>query len=420
MTPDNGIKFVCVDKNLTLDYIRLAKKRLLIAKPGYYSEEIAAVKEILENSDCRCNLFIEEGDGPVRLGLGDVGALKEIDNLLDSIGFAVADSIRLSVILVDDMALFYVPAALKWEEEKDADKLTFPNGIMMTGCWVDSIYDIYLSRMPAPDILDNIIPFKNCTVPPMDTEGGRKKNEEAIKKLDEDKPVDPMNLQKFRFYKNNYKIVRINCTGTSISRKTISLERFNKLFGGKYNRLRSSWNAIDVKDAVRLTKLADPKKEIEAIKKRYGVISAGRFGGLIKKEKKNKLEKLLQLLENSVRSQNRRCKGFKSFLKELKIVLEVSEKELVNYLERQITNDEDALRNFRKHNVLGMEYFVWYKLKFPTVSDIIDSFSIKMDIYDISDELLQHNEDFQQILLDNPQIQDELRTYGEGYKVKDK
>ena len=112
-------------------------------------------------------------------------------------------------------------------------------------------------------------------------------------KREQEKPIDPTSLKKFRFYKNNYKIVKINCVGTSISRKSISLERFNKFFGGKYERLRSSWNAISEKDATALTKLADPRKEIEVIRKRCGVIPAGRFGGFSADRVRSEGDKLI-------------------------------------------------------------------------------------------------------------------------------
>ncbi len=82
------------------------------------------------------------------------------------------------------------------------------------------------------------------------------------------------------------------------------------------------------------------------------------------------------------------------------------------YLKNQVKSGKTTMENAQKEFI---EKFIDNELKFPDVDEIIDKINIKIDYYDISDELLYNNEDFEKII---EELDIECRECEEGYTVK--
>ncbi len=348
MHSQETISLVKVDQSLINNFIRKAQHRLLLAKPSLFMEEVEAIKAVLQQKTCTCQVFLEEGDHAVRLGFGKLEALKEFLDITDRIKLVIADSIRLSMVLVDDKALFFTPPALAWEEGISSDKLIHPNGVWLSGDWVDQIFAIYAENR-RPDVLrslpNNVIPFPLCIMPSSDGQQSIEKVKEAIKNLEENNPVDPIKLRKIQFYRNHFKLVRIEVEGANLRTKSVSLRIFNKFLEGREERLKSSWQIFtpdEVKDFSSLTEIYD---RIDMSKSEHNVISVGRFGNLINLSEKLAFEAKIRLIESSIKGQSESNSNEKSSLKtKLEKALHESKENLLKYLLIEFNSDKPAVK----------------------------------------------------------------------------
>jgi len=101
------------------------------------------------------------------------------------------------------------------------------------------------------------------------------------------------------------------------------------------------------------------------------------------------------------------------------------DKEFINTIcskDRQISmklsshkmNEEEVRKEF-------IERFTINNLKFPSEQDIFERIDVRIDFYDISDELIYENSDFQELLekykkSDKNEHGIEIREYKEGFK----
>ncbi|MBU1106383.1 MAG: hypothetical protein KKB51_06935 [Candidatus Riflebacteria bacterium] len=432
------ISLVKVDQKLINDFIRKAQRRLLLAKPSLFMEEVEAIKAVLQRQTCNCQVFLEEGDHAVRLGFGNLEALKAFLTITDRIKLVMADSIRLSMVLVDDKALFFTPPALAWEEGISSDKLIHPNGVWLSGEWVDQIFAIYAENRKPDDVIrslpHNVIPFPVGIMPQGNGPQNIEKVKKAIKDLEENNPVDPMRLRQIQFYRNHFKLVRIEIEGANLRTKSVSLRIFNKFFDGREERLKSSWQIFTPDEVKDFSSLTEIYNRLAKAKSDHNVISAGRFGNLIDLSKKEAFEAEIRKIESSIKGQAETSSDKEPCLKtKLHNALSNSKEELLEYLLIRFKSNERAVKKLYESEPLlkkiaanvandsekalaeRLSAFIDEKLKFPSYETIVSSFNINLDYYDVSDELLNENEDFKAFLKKDDDLEKKLRSYEEGF-----
>lgn len=437
MDNSEEVSLVKVDSNLIIGFIGRAKDRVLIAKPSLFTDEVEALKYALEYNNCSCHVFLEDGDNAVRLGFGETEALQAILKLSERVNMATADSIRLSLILVDDRALFFSPTALAWEKDRLNSQLTYPNGVLIAGDWVNKIYEIYVHNKPTSsaqiELPGNVIPFPVVFPASLDKKNCVEKLESAIQKLENNKPVDPTRLREIQFYRNQFKLVRIEVVGANVKTKSVSLRSFNKFFPERDERLKSSWQVFTVDEVKRLSSLTEIYNQLDEVKLSYGVMPVGRFGHLIEVSAKAEFEAEVKEIANKLKNPSSNKSIEESLLAmRLEANLAKSKTELLKYLMSLLIPDKNATYLFEKENseifqVMGyvqtqpanrletaVKVFIDRKLRFPTSDAILAAVDIKLDYYDVSDELLNENVDFKKIMADR-EISKGIRDYSSGF-----
>ncbi|MDD5008581.1 MAG: hypothetical protein PHU49_09880 [Syntrophorhabdaceae bacterium] len=133
---DSEVQLVEVTKENFLEFLKKARERILIAKPGYYKEEVITLIELATKKRVKCTVYVDPDESAVRYGFGEIDALKTAKNEIAALNLQTIQGIRLSVVIVDDRALIFTPAALSWEEPR---KLSYPNGLEGGKTLVDQI-----------------------------------------------------------------------------------------------------------------------------------------------------------------------------------------------------------------------------------------------------------------------------------------
>lgn len=422
------VNFVKLTQKSIMDFIQKSQERIIIAKPGYFEDEIDEIINQIRTKAVKVSLYIEEGDQAVRLGFGDEKALNKIKDNVDLLDVQTANHIRLSIIIVDNQMLVFVPSALSWENEpKD---ITFPNGLSGGSVLVNKMLDqLDLSEKQLLDnnVLDtNIISFEIFKSKKEKKEIVQKKISKSIKALEDNPYVDPTRLKKTRFYRNNYKLIHVTVKG-KINNKKIDLSPFNRLIKSSDERLKSSWKLFTSIELEDIGKYKEYLIKIEQVKKKY-TLDAKKFGLLIdvknikhfddelKKEKDNFLKDISQ--KDSQTS-------------DLSTIIDESKEALIDYMinvdkgkvilnsNRFIKSMSEYKNDEKKAEKQAMIMFIMDKLKFPLTEDIIDNIDIDMYTVDVSDELIHENEEFKK-LLEVYKTPDEnglnIRSYSDGYE----
>lgn len=77
-----AVQFVKVSRESVLSFIDGAQKRVVIAKAGYFVDEIEKLLE-LTKSGVRCDLYADTAENSVRYGFGEQKALERINDNLE-------------------------------------------------------------------------------------------------------------------------------------------------------------------------------------------------------------------------------------------------------------------------------------------------------------------------------------------------
>ena len=358
-----------------------------------------------------------------------------------------AEHIRLSVIIVDDSALVYSPVALAWENEPD--KFDFPNGILcgseivegfiaQIGVADDNQTSGQQSEMFPDESINNVIPFPGCSIPKKGKDNVRKNLEKTIDRLEKNPPVDPAKLRKVTVYRNNLKIVKIEVHGGDIKNKSLNLNPFNKLFPGIDSHLKSSWKVFSPEDLADMQQFKTFRKEVDEIVEKH-TLDVKRFGKLISVNAKNEFNKEMDLkkktfiqmlkemtpkkLNEAEKSSDREinendANTDSTITNEISIgeLLLSSRDSLRNYLLKFIneTDDADIIllnidRSVKKLVNSGaiekdkaiktiVDTIIDEDIKFPEAESFISAVDIKIDYYDVSDELLNESDDFKKCI----------------------
>jgi hypothetical protein len=340
----------------------------------------------------------------------------------------------MSVVIVDDKALIYVPVALAWENE--SSEPDYPNGMIGGQKFADTVYNEFILQKENPPITEAEKIFQEAVIKHIEEVATRAQLEQSIEKLSKNPPVDPSKLKEFTFYRNNFKILKTEIRGVKIENKSISLRPFTRLLPKIDKRLKNSWQVFTRQEVENLQAhkifLSDMKKVwADQIQKR-NIFDVQRHGHLIRTSKKAEFEKNLndqkELFVKSLKSEKTPNNG------SLSTILMNSKQELINYIFTIIKENEESWPSLFKFNKklyrdftkkeselekdeilrIAVESFVQEELHFPEIDDIIQAVDIKFDYYDVSDELLL-DEEFSKTLKDQG-VQDEIRDYGAGYK----
>lgn len=446
-------EFVKVTNNRITEFIHQAKHRILFVKPAFYKceiENIISVKE--KNNIPLCELYLENGDEAIRFGFGERDALELISEKQDLLTVQLVDRIRLSILIVDNNCLIFSPSIAQLDKEDNPSD--FPNGFYGDKNVVEMIitkFPTYTLNTPINHGIDEIEAINNPFEEIEEIMGSHHKGitqelEKTINQLDENPPINPSKLHKINIYRNNYKILKRQLIGIKVKNKKINLKSFYKMLSTNNERLLSSWNIFTNDDIRSFQDMTFFENELQLIDNDF-LLDIGRFGLLIETSNKEEYQKRVNttkqefidflngdMKEGKNRFLEYRTKG-NSKAKSLNQVLEDSRSHLIKYLltlanaeesfELKIFDEDRSLkREYENENINIDDVFITFisnfvdnKLKFPNKEELIEKIDIKNDIYDISDELLNNNEDFDFYIkkydLDN------LRRYNEGYEQKE-
>lgn len=457
MNNSKVMSFVKVTTEDILEFIDLAKDRIIFIKPAFMKNEVETLLKVVNHNGLLCNLFMESGDKAIRYGFGETAALKLLNENIGKLNIQIADRIRIGVLVVDDKALVYMPNISFIEEE--SVELKFPNGFLFNETFTKEIVNEFTLKEDNSEIIkriengivkrvDNVLILPGGFTTRYNHSDVKNDLENSLEKLDSNPAVDPANLTKISFYRNNYKIFKMQINGVRIENKRINLKPFYSMLPEVNEKLKSSWNIFSLDDIESLQDTKIFERELNKILDEYKnyIFNAGRFGFIIDVKKKETFKAAVTKLtedfkeylagnsdsevQNRFAINNDNKNDHIIVKKDLKTVLDESREQLEEHLLKLCPDSDEFLnrvfgeyrhlkRNYELDgdtDIIFKEYidlFVMNKLRFIDVEDIISKIDVKIDYYDISDEMIFNNEDFK-ILIDKYKL--DLRQTSEGYQ----
>lgn len=428
-----AVQFVKVSKENVLSFLGEAQKRIVIAKPGFFVDEIEKLLSLVDKG-VRCDLYVDTDETSIRYGFGEQAALERINENFTLLHVRSANYIRMAILIVDDTVMVYSPVALSWEELPE--QIDFPNGFIGGKDLARSL----LRQIEGEAIEINIegmnIALETCPVIQKTPKAIKQEIEKTISVLKENPPIDPTELRKTTFYRHKYKLLKMTIHGVRIKNKSISLRPFNSMHPKTNQRLKSSWNVLTRKDVDSLFAINEFLLQAGAVTAK-NTFDAKRYGTLIKLKNIRPLENCIaflvyelvdQLMKEGPEADKAQSQA--SVNKSLFDLLKESRTALINYLflqaidekscwEQLFKYDQTLYRQMRDKEVSekeavkqAVETYVDHRLKFPEAQEMIDLIHVEFDYYDISDELLA-KEDFIKIV---KSFDIKVRDYQEGYE----
>jgi hypothetical protein len=435
------IKFVKVSSEDVCNFLGRAIQKIIIAKPGYTIAEVDLLLGLHNNRGIDCTVYVDPAEDAVRWGFGEDEALQKLCKNIENLNVKTAERIRLSIVVVDNVALAFAPIALSWEEEPE--DLAYPNGLLCTAQIAQSFIDQLETPTELSDEERKVIDiFSRCPVPQKTEQEATEELKDTIEKLEKNPAVDPAKLRKITVYRNNYKLLKVEMRGVNLKSKTVDLNPINSLFPNVNRRLKASWRAFSKEDSEKIWQFNRFGNEIGEIIKAY-TLDVGRFGYLIKVEDLKRFRKdiaaekgdLLLVLEAKKEKEIQKAnpkyiyqddKQAKLFsqegdntagnVKTLKSLLDESLDALKKYFKDFILSNPEAKKTLFEQNrtVMKMvergdikedqaiedilEELISSRLRFPNPGKLLGSINALVDVYDVSDELLYKNEEFKQCL----------------------
>lgn len=445
MMSDNAISLVKITTDEILNLISSAKNKIIFVKPAFHRIEMEAIVSVAEKG-IEVTLYLEAGDSAIRYGFGETNALKLLEENLDLVSICLAERIRVGILVVDDNSIVYMPNLTMIEEE--SSNLSFPNGFLCSSQITKDIVKQFLSSQNEDmnnQKADNVIIFPGGYIPTSAADVVIDDIKTSLENLEQNPAIDPIKLRKVNFYRNNYKILKMQICGIRIRDKQISLRPFYSFLPEIDKRLKSSWEIFTSEDIDLLQSTKLFEMELEKLKKEY-LIDAGRFGYIIEVNKKGKFIKELQVLKEDYKqyfcgtASEEVVKRFEDNIEDksetdrvpICELIKISRMNLEQYLYSLCPTENEFLskifskyrhlkRGYTVNNVEEMSnvivefvsIFVFDVLKFPDLEQMINNIDIKWDCYDISDELLFENPDFESII---SEYNLDFRDNSSGYK----
>lgn len=235
MNNSEVVSFVRVTTEDVLKFIAASRERIIYVKPAFMEKEVKTLLDVVNHKGVSCDLFMEAGDNAIRYGFGETTALNLLNENISKLNIQIADRIRIVVLVVDDKALVYMPNISFIEEE--SSELTFPNGFLCNETFTTEIVNQFTVKKDNVEIIKSvengiIEKVENVYFLPGVYNAGHSKAdvkqdvENSLIKLKSNPAVDPANLTKISFYRNNYKIMKMQIYGVRIENKRINLKPF--------------------------------------------------------------------------------------------------------------------------------------------------------------------------------------------------
>lgn len=427
------VQFTKVTKESVLSFLGEAKQRAVIAKAGYFVDEVEKLLSLVKQKQVKCDVYVDTNEKSIRYGFGEQAALELLKNNLGLLNVQSANYIRMAIVIVDDSVMVFSPVALSWEEVPE--EIDFPNGFIGGKALAASLLR-QIEGEPYNITVEGLnIAIQACPVIQKAPEKIQSEISMTLSKLEKSPPVDPATLRKTTFYRNKFKLLKMIIQGVRIKNKSISLRPFNSMFPKTNQRLKSSWNVLTGKDVERLAAINEFQLLASSTKAKY-TFDAKRFGTLIELKNMSPLENcitfqvydLVDQLMGAGNSGDAQQK--KAGIKSLVYLLQESRAALIDYLFPQamkekscwdhlFTKDRSLYRRLQEKECSeneavkqAVETFVDYRLNFPKAQEMIDLINVEFDYYDISDELMAKEE-----FVENVEKFDlKIRDYQEGYE----
>lgn len=428
-------------------------------KPGLTKEETEWITSSIYESDTKITLILEKGIGPFYKGLAEPKSLEIIKNNLDLLDTRFVDKIDICVLLVDDFGLIFNPiTATDINEPGD-----FFNAVLLTGdmvdllryriCGIEAYKDNQISNIVEPEVFGkdeividslvnsigsiesvleeydsspyNIVELLNIEW--KDSADDREKAsaiiENTINELKKDPPLELKTIEEYKYYIDNFELLKSRFTGVNLSRKSINLDSFYEVLRNSSSKLKSSWSILGKEDlSIQLNNKLFLECQKSLYEKYEGYITdGGKHGKVIHKDIiKAVVEELYDLLDdykkflllgNNIGNENRFFRMIEKLDDNgnIRQQLDKSKYELIEYLSKQIKDIWDiseemkriAWQVFKKYKdkliseedavFQFIEIYVAKVLKFPDLDDIISKIDLQPDIYGITEYLLKRN-----------------------------
>ena len=206
------------------------------------------------------------------------------------------DKIRIAIVIIDNKSLVYTPNISLFEE--NCIEEIIPNGLLGNSA-ISEQMDIELFNNEKQLLINGEKLFLSLN---SELAADRYINIQqnickTINNLSVNPPIGLTRLRKVNFYRNNYKLVKIQSIGIRIKNKKISLRPFTLMLDNRDEREARSWNIFSTDD---LKKLGDTKlfySELKKIIENY-LLDAGRFGYILNIYKKQKFDKEIKELKD--------------------------------------------------------------------------------------------------------------------------
>lgn len=430
------VQFIQVTKEFIFSFLEKAKKRIVIAKAGYFVDEVEFLLSLMEkNEKLRCDVFVDTREKTIRYGFGEKDALALLDKNQYLLNVQGANFIRLAFVIVDESIIVYSPVALSWEEAPE--NIDFPNGFIGKKALATSLLrqiDGETDEIEEEITIEGMdIVVQSFPIPKKEPEDLHYEVEETLANLEKNPPVDPARLRKTTFYRNKYKILRKTVSGVRLTTKSISLRNFTKMLPKASERLRSSWNVLTGQDMENFPVIKDFLSAVENTTAGC-TYDAKRFGTLIEVKDIRTYEHCITFLVYDLiyvlLEKGKKDQPENSVEKSIISLLQESRTALIDHLFSQVKDEKDCWKVLFKNDrslqrkmmdgevsqeeaiKLAVESFVDYELSFPNAEQLIERIHVEFDYYDISDELLAKDEFFE--IIENLGLV--IREYEDGFK----
>lgn len=93
-----AVKFVRVTKQTVLSFLEQARARIVIAKAGYFVDEIEKLLKLVNDKQVKCKVYVDTNEQSIRYGFGEQAALELLNEKFSILEVQSANFIRMAII----------------------------------------------------------------------------------------------------------------------------------------------------------------------------------------------------------------------------------------------------------------------------------------------------------------------------------
>ena len=101
------VQFTKVTKESVLSFLGEAKQRAVIAKAGYFVDEVEKLLSLVKQKQVKCDVYVDTNEKSIRYGFGEQAALELLKNNLGLLNVQSANYIRMAIVIVDDSVMVF-------------------------------------------------------------------------------------------------------------------------------------------------------------------------------------------------------------------------------------------------------------------------------------------------------------------------